>query len=47
MAEEVKGCGVRINDLDCYSKDCPQKRDDEPKKTGRSCPRANWGDDDW
>jgi hypothetical protein len=31
-------------DGDCNHKDCPQLRDGEPHKSGRSCP-LNWGDD--
>lgn len=31
------GCRAHA-DGDCYWKDCPQKRDGEPEKTGRHCP---------
>lgn len=33
-------------DGECGWKDCPQIRDGEPKKTGRSCPLYVWHDDD-
>lgn len=35
-------------DGDCYHKQCPQLRDDEPKTSGRSCPLYDWswGDND-
>jgi hypothetical protein len=34
------------NDDDyCDWSDCPQVRDDEPKRSGRHCPRDNRGDE--
>lgn len=33
-------------DGDCYWKGCPQLKDDEPKKSGRSCPLYDWDRDD-
>lgn len=33
-------------DGDCFWKDCPQLRDDEPKKSGRHCPLDTYNDDD-
>ncbi len=32
------------NDGDCVHKECPQLRDGEPAKSGRSCPLYNWED---
>lgn len=29
-------------DGECNHKDCPQKLNDEPKNTGRSCPLPDW-----
>lgn len=30
------------SDGECYWEDCPQLRDGEPAKTGRSCPLYPW-----
>lgn len=32
-------------DGDCFHKDCPQLRDNEPKASGRSCPLYDWDED--
>ena len=29
-------------DGDCYWEHCPQLKDDEPNKSGRSCPCSDW-----
>lgn len=33
-------------DGDCIWEECPQLRDDEPEKSGRSCPLEDWERDD-
>lgn len=33
------------SDGECNDPMCPQKADNEPQKTGRSCPIYNWDDD--
>jgi len=39
-------CHATRDDGDCDWKDCPQLRDDEPKKTHRHCPLDRRLDDD-
>jgi hypothetical protein len=36
-SREIKSCAAG-RDGECNHPQCPQKRDGEPKKTGRSCP---------
>lgn len=33
-------------DGDCFWKECPQNRDNEPATTGRHCPLPHWTDDE-
>ena len=33
-------------DGECNHPNCPQNRDDEPHKSGRSCPLPHWSDDE-
>lgn len=33
-------------DGDCFWKDCPQLRENEPLKSGRHCPLDTWSDDE-
>lgn len=44
-ATEQTRCHADI-DGDCEWSGCPQLRDGEPDKSHRSCPLANWGDDE-
>ena len=47
MEEEKEHCHAG-RDGDCIDKRCPQLRDGEPEKSGRSCPLADWDDEeDW
>lgn len=40
LREQLVGDGCHANDDgDCAWQNCPQLRDNEPKKTGRHCPR--------
>ena len=41
----LQSCAAH-QDGDCFHKDCPQKRDNEPKRTGRHCPLDNPTGDD-
>lgn len=45
MLRELDRCQSN-NDGDCDDPQCPQKRDGEPAKSGRSCPLYNWNRDD-
>lgn len=38
----LERCAASVGDGECYHKDCPQNRDGEPMKTGRTCPLP-WG----
>jgi len=39
----IKQC-ASDNDGDCYHVQCPQLKDNEPSRTGRSCPLYDWTD---
>ena len=46
MPQPVKYQGCRAGrDGDCFWIECPQLRDNEPRATGRHCPRDTQGDD--
>lgn len=42
----LNGKCASASDGDCNHPDCPQTRDDEPNRTGRSCPLFDWSHDD-
>lgn len=43
--EKLKTCQA-ASDGECVHPNCPQRRDGEPKKSGRSCPLPTGDDDD-
>lgn len=37
-SEPLARCAAQLNDGECSHPQCPQRRDGEPEKSGRSCP---------
>jgi predicted HAD superfamily Cof-like phosphohydrolase len=46
LAEESPTRCASASDGDCVHRHCPQLRDGEPRRSGRSCPLFDWGGDE-
>lgn len=44
--QELKQCQAARSDGECSHPDCPQRRDGEPQRSGRTCPLPWWTGDD-